>query len=195
MDKAKVYSGITSSSSEWNVKTERRPQHDVIEHDGRYFLSGMDGQNYFLCQLPEPVKTVDEAIEHLIPSELRVSGWSEDYKTRTATLRTGTKRQGEWFFQPISEPNFAIASTQLKKLIRKEYNEMQKNFTLPRDNADSHTHIATRGMLKDGIIYVTGTVRHTEHQTLKLSTADAPVIYRAYRNRAVESFSVNGRVD
>ena len=75
------------------------------------------------------------------------------------------------------------------------YNLMQKNFTLPRDNADSHTHIATRGMLKDGIIYVTGTVRHTEHQTLKLSTADAPVIYRAYRNRAVESYSVNGRVD
>jgi hypothetical protein len=57
-----IYRGITTASSKWSPNTERRPQHDLIEHDGRYFLSGMDGQNYFLCQLPEPVKTVDEAI-------------------------------------------------------------------------------------------------------------------------------------
>ena len=211
-----IYRGITTASSKWNKNTERRPQHDVIEHDGRYFLSGMDGQNYFLCQLPEPVKTVDEAIAHLIPNELRINGWSDDYKTRIVKLADGIVRQGEWFFQktmelkPINEKEYLAKHqdktpeeiTELRKEIKTHnqglktyYNEMQKNFILPRDNADSHTHIATRGMLKDGIIYVTGTVRHTEHQTLKLSTADAPVIYRAYRNRAVESFSVNGNVD
>jgi hypothetical protein len=195
MNKYKICFGITVASSKWNENTERRPQHDVIEYQGRYFLSGMDGQNYFLCQLPEPVKTVEEAIEHLIPNELRMNGWSDDYKTRTVKLMAGVVRQGEWFFRPISEPNFASASAELKKRIRAEYNQMEKDFTLPRDNADSHTHIATRGMLKNGIIYVTGTVRHTEHQTLKLSTADAPVIYRAYRNRAVESYSVKGKVD
>jgi hypothetical protein len=155
----------------------------------------MDGRNYFLCQLPEPVKTVEEAIEHLIPNELRITTWDSEYKKQVATLRTDTVRQGEWFFRPISPLDFNSQSELLKKEIRHEYNLMEKNFTLPRDNADSHTHIATRGMLKNGIIYVTGTVRHTEHQTLKLSTADSPIIYRAYRNRAVESYSVNGRVD
>jgi hypothetical protein len=179
-----IYRGITIASSKWSPSTERRPQHDVIEHEGRYFLSGMDGQNYFLCQLPEPVKTVEEAIEHLMPSELRQTIYNYETHKNETKLLAGVVRQGEWFFQ--------ISNAHPDKAL---YNSMEKNFTLPRDNADSHTHIATRGMLKDGIIYVTGTVRHSQHQTLKLSTADAPVIYRAYRNRAIESFSVNGRVD
>jgi hypothetical protein len=211
-----IYRGITTATSKWNVNTERRPQHDVIEHDGRYFLSGMDGQNYFLCQLPEPVKTVEEAIEHLIPNELRQTRWNDETSRSETKLIDGVVRQGEWFFQkhkelkPISEKEYLARyqdktpeeTAEMRKQVKAfnqelkiYYRDMQRNFVLPLDAENSHRHTATRGMLKDGIIYVTGIIRHTEHQALKLSTADAPVIYRAYRNRAVESFSVNGRVD
>jgi hypothetical protein len=184
-----------SERGDWNERTERRPEHDVIEYDGRYFLSGMDGQNYFLCQLPEPVKTVDKAIEHLIPNELRVTSWDKEYTKQTTSVMTGVVRQGEWFFRAISPTDFVNSSTIIKSEVRNLYKQMQKDFTLPRDTRGSNTHIATRGMLKDGFIYVTGQVHHSEHHVLKLSTADAPVIYQAYRNRAVASYSVNGRVD
>ena len=211
-----IYRGITTATSKWNVNTERRPQHDVIEHDGRYFLSGMDGQNYFLCQLPEPVKTVEEAIEHLIPNELRQTRWNDETSRSETKLIDGVVRQGEWFFQkhkelkPISEKEYLARyqdktpeeTAEMRKQVKAfnqelkiYYRDMQRNFVLPLDAENSHRHTATRGMLKDGIVYVTGRVRHTEHQCLKLSTADKPVIYRAYRNRAVESYSVNGRVD
>jgi hypothetical protein len=152
----------------------------------------------------------------LMPNELRQTRWNDETSRNETKLIAGVVRQGEWFFQehmklkPIDEKEYLARYqdktpeeiTELRKQIEAHnqglkiyYRDMQRNFVLPLDAENSHRHTATRGMLKDGIIYVTGTVRHTEHQSLKLSTADAPVIYRAYRNRAVESFSVNGRVD
>lgn len=209
------YNGILVSKSEWHPNTERRPQHDVIEHNGRYFLSGMDGQNYFLCQLPEPVKTVDEAIEHLIPNDLRITRYDYDLHKNVTALAPSVVRQGEWFFEkhstpaPIKESEWLKTHTydldkvkEIKAEIKqhnagiKEYlARFQKNFVLPRGNDSSHSHTATRGALIDGIPYVMGTIRHSEHRSLKLSSMDKPVIYRAYMNRAVASYSAGGRVD
>jgi hypothetical protein len=47
----------------------------------------------------------------------------------------------------------------------------------------------------DGKILVSGAVKHSnnDHPTLHLSTADNPIIYRAYHNTAVNSWSASGR--
>lgn len=135
----------------------------------------MDGQNYFLAQLPQPVKTVDEAFTLLKHPDIR-------------NLSSGTEviRQGEWFFIKITPFN-----------AMKLYNKMQQDFILPIDREGSNQHIATRGIVLNGQILVSGHIRHSnhDHRTLHLSNADNPLIYRAYHNTAVNSFSAQGNVD
>jgi len=43
----------------------------------------MDGQNYFICELPEKCESVEDAFQALLPSKLN----GREYI-----------RQGEWFF-------------------------------------------------------------------------------------------------
>ena len=160
----------------WFESQERRPEHNVIEYSGKYYLSGMDGQNYFLAQLPEPVKTVDEAFTLLKHPDIR------------SLPQNDVIRQGEWFF---------IKCGYINDDRRKLYNQMQKNFILPIDREGSNQHIATRGIVLNGQILVSGHIRHSnhDHRTLHLSNADNPLIYRAYHNTAVNSFSAQGNVD
>lgn len=174
------YQTLPESEREiWTAKEERRPQHDVISYKGKYYLSGIDGQNYFLCQLPKRVKTVDEAFKVLIPPVLR-NAFPEQLK-----------RQGEWFF--IQQ--FPFPCPNLFKDERQFYNKMERNFVLPKTDERSHSHTATRGIKIGKDIFVSGSIRHSEHGTLHLSKADNPIIYQVFKNTARQSFSVNGRVD
>jgi hypothetical protein len=159
-----------SEREEWTEKTERRPQHDVISYKGKYYLSGMDGQNYFLCRLPRKVKIVDEAFEILKPEAIR--------------LFVGkVLRQGEWFFIPVERD------------AKKEYAKMTRDYVLPKTDERSHSHTATRGIKIGKDIFVSGSIRHSEHGTLHLSKSDNPIIFQVFKNTARQSFSVNGRVD
>lgn len=162
----------------WQRMDERRPQHDLIRDKERYFLSGMDNGHYFLCQLANPATSVDEALNQLIHPELRNVG----------TPKESLMRQGEWFFVLP----FRFWGWQTPKEF---YRLMQRNFVLPLDNSRSNRHIATRGICLNGNIYVSGSVKHAEHRTLKLSKSDKPIIYQALRNTATASFSASGKVD
>uniref|UniRef100_A0A6M3LLS3 Uncharacterized protein n=1 Tax=viral metagenome TaxID=1070528 RepID=A0A6M3LLS3_9ZZZZ len=157
---------------------ERRPEAAILEQNGERYLSSMDGWNYFLCKLPEPVGTVEEAFASLKPVEVTDDNYI---------------RQGEWFFveMPLD-----------KAFIKKEYGNMEKNFVLPTKNPDGNLHIATRGYENQYGIFVSGQIRHKtrwggkgDHRMLRLSTLDNMKIFQAFENRALGSWSASGNVD
>ena len=169
----------------WYPKEERRPESAVIEQDGRYFLSSMDGQQYFICELPEPAETVEDAFTLLKPKEVT----TDDYL-----------RQGEWFFVQANAPMEVLKDGNpipVGKLNKLMYQTMEQKFVLPNRDTGGSSHIATRGIMLNGETYVSGHIRHSrrEHPMLKLSNADSPLIFKAYENRAIGSWSADGRVD
>lgn len=150
-----------------------------IDYDkARYFLASMDGNQYFISELPEPVVTVERAFEILKPKEIG----NQEFK-----------RQGEWFFVelPIEE-----------KEVRKIWKVLKPKFILPMENNQSNPHTCTRGGfvmnlpepikgLRADQIIVGGQINHPEHRQLKLN-----VIYKkewklfvAYENNAINSWS------
>jgi len=157
---------------------ERRPESLILRHKSRYLLSSMDNQRYFISELPEPVETVEQGFEILKPKELDPNKeWV---------------RQGEWFFQLWDVPASLIWG---QGDHRKAYKYLQRQFVLPRSSDSANPHIATRGAIIKGTIVVSGQVRHPEHRMLRLSTSKDPKLFVAYHNRAVQSWSADGRVD
>jgi len=169
----------------WFPNEERRPESAVIEQDGRYFLSSMDGQQYFICELPEPAETVEDAFELLKPKEVTTNDFL---------------RQGEWFFVQTEAPMEVLKDGNpipVDKLNKLMYKTMENKFVLPNRDTGGSSHIATRGIMLNGDTYVSGHIRHSrqEHPMLKLSNSDHPLIFKAYENRAIGSWSADGRVD
>jgi len=153
---------------------ERRPESLILRHRGRYLLSSMDSNRYFISELPEPVETVEEGFEILKPRELDPNKeWV---------------RQGEWFFQ-LWDNGLPWESH------KKGYRHLERRFILPRSSDSANPHIATRGAIIGDTIVVSGQVRHPEHRMLRLSTSKDPKLFVAYQNRAVQSWSADGNVD
>lgn len=187
----------------WNERQERRPEAVVIKHEGNYYLSSMDGNNFFISLLPEPAEFVAEAFENLKP--LEVKDMTEcKYPNGRGAQHTEISigeyaRQGEWFFTKCHElpMNLFVKRETLSpnKLMKRLYKTMQSDFVLPRPDSSAHEHIATRGDVWNGQLCVSGSVRHKEHRMLRLSKADDPKLYSVYRNRAVNSWSASGSVD
>jgi hypothetical protein len=70
------------------------------------FLCGHDERHWFCAAVPGPgVSTVATAIRSLRPAE----AWSE-----------GVKRQGEWFFRPLSSPEAAVLIHSVSVVHRRE---------------------------------------------------------------------------
>ena len=154
----------------------------VLEYAGKHYVAGMDEQSYFISELPGKVGTVDAAFQMLKPEriwEVQVEGIE-------------VKRQGEWFCFPV------IVDT---KAARTTYKQMKQGFDFP---GDGNTHTATRGAFASEIafwkkyplqgndILFSGSIRHPEHRTLRVSKAVKPEIWQAVRNTAVASWSVGG---
>ena len=160
----------------WQRVEERHPESTVITQDGRYALSSMDERNYFISELPKPVKTVAQAFASLKPYAVKDRKYI---------------RQGEWFFvsAPVPEP-------------KKFYSAMEMGFTLPKETPQSNEHVATRGLQVGNKLFVSGRVRHlrprggrADHRTATLSTLKDIQIFGAYKNRAIASWSASGGVD
>lgn len=185
----KEYQSLTADEKKrYTKQEERRPESALLRVGDKYYLSSMDGWNYFMCLLPEPVNTVDEAFEALIPTEVKDKKYV---------------RQGEWFFVEAWELTSLVKALSVSG-IKHLYQKMAPKLVLPKKNPNSNSHIATRGWhcKDDKLIFVTGQIRHQtrwggrgEHAMLRLSTSDNPKIFLAYENRAVESYSASGRVD
>jgi len=153
---------------------ERRPESLILRHKGRYLLSSMDEYRYFISELPEPVRTVEEGFEALKPKELDPGKpWV---------------RQGEWFFQ-LWDNGMPWESHKVA------YRHLERQFVLPRSSDSANPHIATRGMIIGDTVVVSGQIRHPEHRMLRLSTTKDPKLFLAYHNRAIQSWSADGRVD
>lgn len=146
---------------------ERRPEACVIRYGRKYYLSSMDGWNYFISLLPGKVETVDEAFAALKPAEINGSEY---------------KRQGEWFFIPVS-------ATVPRKEIQKKKFLTNKIKELP------HHHYVRDYALIFGYKHplVRGTVRHTQgdHGMLKLGEDWYMVIESNHKG----SWGAQGRVD
>jgi hypothetical protein len=185
------YEKLNATEQEgWYPQQERRPESAIIRFNGKCYLSSMDGYNFFICQLPEPADNIEEAFASLKPK-----GIGNNYV-----------RQGEWFFVVADEmPIFLMRDDKPippENLNKFMYRAMTPKFTLPNKNPDGNLHIATRGMQIGNDIWVSGQVRHTtrwggrgDHRMLRLSTSDNPLIFKAFENRALGSWSASGRVD
>lgn len=115
----------------------------VFHLDGKYFLSGYDTQEtpklYFLCRIPRPVATVDEARESLQPTSVKLA------------LRDGLRvvRQGDIF---------AIESGLKKAAVRKLGAEFLHGGTPIYGTA--HTSPADLARLPDGRMLAKKTLIH-----------------------------------
>ena len=131
----------------------------------------MDEGTFFVSRLPKRVKSIPEAFDVLMPSQVK-----------TAILRgQEVHRQGEWFF--IKQVNGKEAKT--------IYKTMRPGFILPVEQGGNR-HKATRGYIKNSRIFVSGQLDHPEHSRLSLSLAKSPIIFRAYENMATANFSSTG---
>jgi hypothetical protein len=123
---------------------ERRPEACVIRYGRKYYLSSMDGANYFISLLPGKVETVDQAFEMLKPAAVNGSPYH---------------RQGEWFFVPVDT-----------KVPRKEIKKQQ--YLINREKELPRHHRVRDYAVQVGYKYplVRGTVRHDnrDHPMLKL---------------------------
>jgi hypothetical protein len=153
---------------------ERRPGAALIQYDNRQFLSSMDGQSYFISELPVSCKTVDDAFGCLKP---------EGTKGKEGV---NYLRQGEWFFIPAEK----ITKRKIEK-------DMPGRQFLPSRNMRPH-HFATVYGHIDGsnkYCFVRGTVRHVnrDHKILKLG--DGKSWFIALESNHVMSWGANGNID
>lgn len=173
---------------------ERRPDALVFKHGENFYLSSMDGWNYFFTQLHREANTVGEAFACLKPDIVQgVEG--EDYL-----------RQGEWFFVPVASTVFSnmpvkMGDKGLGKVIRRTYagdREAREpaKFLLPHTRMQPH-HYATQYGSIDGCEYqlVRGIVRHSEGDHRMLKLGDGKTWYIAAESNHVMSWGANGKVD
>jgi hypothetical protein len=147
----------------------------VFEHQRRFYLSSIDDQEgwrvraYFLCWLPEPVSTVEEAFEVLVPEQVR--------KARQAGVEV--RRQGDIF---------AVATPLSTRQIRVPTQRCFRLF----DSA----HVAAEARV-NGAVYIRGTLRHQpddrrpQHSVLRLGRT----WWMAVKNLALASWNAVGSVD
>jgi len=195
--------GLPTDQLEWERVEERRPEAAVLRHKNNYYLSSMDGGSYFISLLPEAVESVAQAFDSLKPVEivgLTECGYPQGRGVQYTEVLTGEyARQGEWFFTLCFELPIAlmVGGKPLNNgsVAKRLYKTMQRDFVMPKPDSSSNDHIATRGDVWNEQLYVSGSIRHPEHRMLRLCKADNPIIFLAYRNRAINSWSAGGRVD
>jgi hypothetical protein len=120
----------------------------------RHFLVGSDERNYFISQLPAGVSTVRDAHRVLKP----------------ATAAPATRRQGEWFFIPVSKVEEAWIQANKLLILRNtpisrggNPHTCEEILFAPKRKLDFDVP-ATEG---DIVVFMRGTVRHIDHKTVR----------------------------
>jgi len=140
----------------------------------RKYLVGMDETHLFISELPQEgaINKVKEAHKVLKP-EYIITSEKDNQKI---------KRQGEWFFVPVTEKEL--------KLIEKNANFIEEKVPIGQ-SVRGNPHIADELLTLENKIYVSGKVRHVEHRTLKLRDW-----FRVLKNTEVQSrLGVIGWID
>lgn len=141
---------------------------------GKHYLSAVDHneswriRSYFLCELPRAVGSIGDAYASLKPEKV-IDAEAEGLDVR---------RQGDVFLVPLPE----------------DWNGRKQS---RRNLRDHHlwggTHIASRAILDDDRVFVSGKLTHERHQHRVVYFNGC--WYEAVRNTAVASWNAAGYVD
>jgi len=158
---------IKNAGTESEYRMFHRAGCCLLEQDGKYWICGMDENSYFVSLLPDKAESIESAFLMLKPLQVQ-----QAEKTKPVL------RQGEWFCIPLEH----------KPTLKKNFNPY---FILPEQDGKSSSHIATRGINIDDSLFIFGTLRHSngDHKMLRM---DKNIIYQAFRNTAIMSFSESG---
>jgi hypothetical protein len=132
----------------------------------RFFLAGLDERQLFICQLPKPCTTVQQAHACLKnPTVILAEG-----KQRGKTIR-----QGEWFFINVTEEEEKAISEGLKKktlfIKKKEPIGRGGNPHVADERLEMRGHILDHGFaVRAGELFVRGKIRHKDHETVSFSS-------------------------
>jgi hypothetical protein len=155
----------------------------LYEVEGKQFLFDVDRRevehkilNPFLVELTTKVRTISEAYDSLMPSEVK-----DAIKEGKTVLR-----QGEWFFIPVEgEFQAKTVKNQWSGKEEKQRAELKAGPNRPNYATNMHESV-TLGLL------VSGKVSHSgrEHADLNLNGWYKPVV-----NTSIRSFTITGDVD
>lgn len=163
----------------------------VFEYNGSYFISGIDEtakdlwKGFFLTELTGSVSSIEHAYIRLMPTEV----------VTAKLVGEDVKRQGEYFFVPLSEDELAMECFKEKNpnilkgeaLKHKAHDQNKQGFEFINSR-----HVVTRYLEVLGRVFAKGTCRHVagEHRMLKLDTW-----HEVFENEQIKSWSSEGRVD
>jgi hypothetical protein len=141
-----------------------------------YLIFGQDEGSYFGCELPMAVKTVDEALDALMPE---------------AAKGVPFLRQGEWFAVEVKEKDVPKMADCVLQFGTPD-SRCESPVFLPLDTPDSNHHwvYTTDGRVgRDGRVYVKdATLYHEEHADMQLKSG----WWTFHRNTAITSYSQKG---
>lgn len=138
-------------SQVWNVTTKK---YEEVKRTTpgfmRKYLLGMDEAHLFISELPQEgaINKVKDAHKVLKP----------EYIIKSEKEMRRIKRQGEWFFIPVT--------TEEQKKIENNLNFLEKKFPLEER---FNPHVAEQLLKIKEEIFVSGKIKHVEHKTLKLN--------------------------
>jgi hypothetical protein len=149
----------------------------MIELGGKFYLSAIDQnepwrlRSYFLCELPEASGSIAEAYESLKPQRVK------DAEVAGIEVR----RQGDVFLIRVAEKD-------LNRELRYGRDMLAKDHRLWNG-----THVASRALVMDGRVFVSGKLTHErrQHRTVFFKGA----WYEAVKNTAVASWNAVNYVD
>ena len=176
-DKYREIPYIDPKTKEQKIRTEHELGGVLFSYENNYYLSSTDinAKNfrggYFLVEIPEKANTVKEALDLLIPIELR---GTNNYL-----------RQGEFFFVPTEIKEKDLVDSQTGRYAINTYFDQTK---VSRNNHDANK----LKLDKDGNVFVKGRILHPEHKSLSLGQK---TWYRVYINRAKQSIAATGNID
>jgi hypothetical protein len=141
----------------------------LIRKDRRYFLCGSEHGEDFVCELPKPCRTIEQAYRMLKPKQVR----------QAEMKGLGVLRIGEWFFVPTGiHGNMEMSNFLVMPTIK----ELEKEATvraLPNSEPYACRHVVRKGTIyATSVVYYSGGCSRYKTTTLKLGDE----WYRCYRN-------------
>jgi len=169
---------IGEKSNVWIVKAKEHVLgYTLFKHENRYFLSGMDDNHYFICELLKQCQTVKEALRSMAKN-LNNEQW-------TQYLKGDIQRQGELFFIPLNGVSKDIEARYKKANIE------SRNVHISL-GTDTTNHTANKVFYSHDGNYAKGRVSHArgDHKSLMLYQW-----HRVVLNTVKNSWTASGRVD
>jgi hypothetical protein len=163
----------------------------LLSNDGRRFLCGHDERHWFVAGVASRVSTVRAAKQALIPAEIweRVKQLPPDQVLNRNNA--AFKRQGEWFFVPVTEPmkpsiifrdeplqRDGRSKPHICQQLCREGGELvylvdgrvltQAEYKRRRPNDPGYASRSVQTRMRNPRVYARGYIRHPDHATVVL---------------------------